>query len=195
MAGFLFPRQHSQPTEISGFRVQSSVYGLPIPVVYGTARIAGNLIDFIQGDVIARRVASRRSGRRRPRRAGTTRVARARALRRADRRHRRRLGRERPEGRLRHHCCSLQLLWDLKLGTSSQTALAYLSRRHVSVHGLRRRRVLGCRTTSCRTIPGKSKGLKSSAAASTTRSAPTSYRPADRTPFTARTSRRRRSRR
>src|SRR3954468_804611 len=52
MAGILFPRQHSQPTEISGFRVQSSVYGLPVPVVYGTARIAGNLIDFVPGKAI-----------------------------------------------------------------------------------------------------------------------------------------------
>jgi hypothetical protein len=31
-------------TGIGGFRVQTSVYGSPIPIVYGTARIAGNLI-------------------------------------------------------------------------------------------------------------------------------------------------------
>src|SRR5687767_13638781 len=44
MAGVLFPRVRSTPPEIAGFRVQTSVYGLPIPVVFGQARIAGNLI-------------------------------------------------------------------------------------------------------------------------------------------------------
>lgn len=44
MAGFLFPRARSTPPEIAGFRVQTSVYGLPVPVVFGQARIAGNLI-------------------------------------------------------------------------------------------------------------------------------------------------------
>ena len=30
--------------KIAGFSIQSSIYGLPIPIVYGTARIAGNIL-------------------------------------------------------------------------------------------------------------------------------------------------------
>lgn len=53
MSGFLWPsRQGSAAPALAGFRVQSSVYGLPIPIVYGTARIAGNLIDFVPGQAI-----------------------------------------------------------------------------------------------------------------------------------------------
>jgi hypothetical protein len=49
MAGFLWPHRTSTAPEIASFRVQTSVYGLPIPLVYGTARVAGNLIKFVAG--------------------------------------------------------------------------------------------------------------------------------------------------
>lgn len=53
MSGILFRKGSSQAPEIAGFRVQSSIYGLPIPIVYGTARVAGNLIDFVPGPITA----------------------------------------------------------------------------------------------------------------------------------------------
>ncbi len=42
MSGILYPSQKA--SEIAGFKIQTSVYGLPIPIVYGTTRIAANLI-------------------------------------------------------------------------------------------------------------------------------------------------------
>lgn len=51
MSGILFRKGNSNAPEIAGFRVQTSVYGLPIPIVYGTARVAGNLIDFVPGPI------------------------------------------------------------------------------------------------------------------------------------------------
>ena len=47
MAGRLFGSAASgnaAPPAIAGFKVQTAVYGLPIPIVYGQARVAGNLI-------------------------------------------------------------------------------------------------------------------------------------------------------
>ncbi len=42
MSGLLYP--HGKAANVAGFKIQTSVYGLPIPIVYGTARIPGNLI-------------------------------------------------------------------------------------------------------------------------------------------------------
>jgi hypothetical protein len=42
MSGVLYA--HPKASKIAGFKIQTSVMGLPIPIVYGTARIAGNLI-------------------------------------------------------------------------------------------------------------------------------------------------------
>lgn len=51
MAGFLWPATIKQtgqaPTELAGFRAQSSVYGLPIPIIYGLARVAANMIHLV----------------------------------------------------------------------------------------------------------------------------------------------------
>lgn len=55
----LFPNALKTPTqrdtsaapEVAGLRVQTSIYGRPVPIVYGTARIAGNVLhykDFLQ---------------------------------------------------------------------------------------------------------------------------------------------------
>jgi hypothetical protein len=50
--GAIFGRksQKSQPTVASGLQLQSSMYGSPIPIVYGATRIAPNLMwygDFL----------------------------------------------------------------------------------------------------------------------------------------------------
>lgn len=42
------------PTVLAGLRVQTSVYGVPIPIIYGRARVAGNLIHLM--DFAARQV-------------------------------------------------------------------------------------------------------------------------------------------
>lgn len=42
MSGVLFPGQKAP--KIAGFKVQTSVFGLPIPIIYGTTRVPGNLI-------------------------------------------------------------------------------------------------------------------------------------------------------
>lgn len=51
MAGILYRRNiGSTPQAIAGLKVQTSSYGLPIPIVYGQARAAGNLLwysDFV----------------------------------------------------------------------------------------------------------------------------------------------------
>lgn len=49
MAGRLFGTAgvgNAAPPAVAGFKVQTAVYGLPIPIVYGQARVAGNLIHF-----------------------------------------------------------------------------------------------------------------------------------------------------
>lgn len=51
MAGILWPKGNSSAPTLAGFKVQTSVYGLPIPIVYGTARIAANLLHYVAGPV------------------------------------------------------------------------------------------------------------------------------------------------
>ena len=58
MAGRLFgvaSAGNAAPPAIAGFKVQTSVYGLPIPIVYGQARVAGNLIQMYQFPPIEQR--------------------------------------------------------------------------------------------------------------------------------------------
>jgi putative tail protein len=44
MSGILSPKNASASNQVGGVRLQTSLYGLPIPLVYGRARLAGNLI-------------------------------------------------------------------------------------------------------------------------------------------------------
>ena len=45
--------QASQPTAIKAIKIQTSTYGAVIPLVYGTARITGNLIGYYDFSAIA----------------------------------------------------------------------------------------------------------------------------------------------
>jgi hypothetical protein len=59
--GFLFGRaKNNGPTVASGLALQSSVYGNPIPIVYGTTRVAPNLIW--TGDFVATPVSAGKGG-------------------------------------------------------------------------------------------------------------------------------------
>jgi hypothetical protein len=127
MSGFLYPGGgQSAPSAINGFRVQSSVYALPIPVVYGTARIAGNLIDFIQGDVSP--VVSKPSKWATPTQTGWNYFASlALALCEGPIVGIGNVWAEKDQKADFDTLLQPVQLWDLKLGTSSQTALGYLS--------------------------------------------------------------------
>jgi hypothetical protein len=61
MAGLLSSgRKNNGPTVASGLQLQSSVYGNPIAIVYGTTRVAPNLIWF--GDFVATPVSAGKGG-------------------------------------------------------------------------------------------------------------------------------------
>src|ERR1700679_1301302 len=61
MAGLFGSGQKNKgPTVASGLPLQSSVYGLPIPIVYGTTRISPNLIW--TGDFVATPVSQGKGG-------------------------------------------------------------------------------------------------------------------------------------
>src|SRR5580658_172047 len=61
MAGILGGgKKNNGPTVASGLALQSSVYGNPIPIVYGTTRVAPNLIW--TGDFVATPVSAGKGG-------------------------------------------------------------------------------------------------------------------------------------
>src|SRR5579863_1563250 len=46
MAFLLSSSQASQQSQVSGLQIQSSVLGKVVPIIYGSTRVAGNLIDY-----------------------------------------------------------------------------------------------------------------------------------------------------
>jgi hypothetical protein len=114
-------------TTFAGFQVQTSVYGAPIPIIYGTTRVAGNLIHMPVAAGLERRRREAVELQGRAVRPELHRAADHRPLRGADRQHSANVWRDKdaavdftgayaPDG------------WDAShLGTDSQTPWSYLS--------------------------------------------------------------------